>query len=445
MDELTHEKELRSLLAQKFEEQHIEAPEQAWNAIQTELFQSNSKKIGLWTWYFLGTIVIACLLLPLIFSNHESNYSIALTSKSTLRFGKNLTLSKNKSSDYETIKSNNNNTKSINNYKHSQLKKADLIASKKGTEQTTNYPLTLISQPRNLSYSGSQSIDSVLLVSRLQFHPINTFESSLLFPTILPFDASQFNNGTSNVSNQHSGWYLEVFSGLGRNVRTYEGYIEKAKQNKHAVFVSRSVKFKNTNMGVYVRKELTPSIQLRTGLNYGINTFTTRFFPIRIANAELNKEIQVSSPTGDLKSGNLELESAANQTSDSTSFLMRISHRSTYYQIPLSLTINSTNVKGPVVYGFTGLDFIFRGKEENKLLIRRQDFAKTAEIQRATKGKNAHLGLNVGFGISSTTSKKVQVYSECVYSRIFGPYYTGNVLTIYSQNWQLNAGLRFKL
>jgi hypothetical protein len=450
MDELTNEKDLRSLLSQKFEEHHIEAPQQAWNAIQAEMFPNTSKKRGAWVWWIFGTL-IGGLVCTVALTSSTENILLASASKSTLLLGNDSdqhifigvrTESKqvkiSKAAKHQIAPSTENKSKSRNKKDSRNRITNPSNTQIEGTIDSTRLLAGTIQNTRNAQSLTDSS-------NRLAFSPLFPLQTSLLLHALMPFSADQLTQSKTPRKAIASGWYIEAFSGLGRNIRSYEGYIDNAKGKNHAVFVNRTVKMKNTNMGIYLRKELTSTIQVRTGINYGYNTFTTRFFPIRIANGDLNKEIDVSSPVGELKSGDLDLESEANPTSDSTTFLMRLSHRSSYFQLPLSLTFNSVNARGPQVYGFTGVDFIVRGSEENNLLIRRQDFARTAQIERLNKGKTAHIGVHAGFGLASSSSENTQVYTECLYSRILGPYYTGNVLTIYSQSWQLNVGLRFKL
>jgi hypothetical protein len=442
MNEIRNEKKLQSLLSEKLEEHRIEAPEQTWNTIQTELFSTSASKRRIWFWLSAGFFFLCATLL---FVNVSSKPSMALISSSKLIF-----LIKKKHLEKTSILTplcifiGNESSLENSESSHSTL---SIPNSKKNnlTSEFTRFPSDLIIDNSEIFQADSFQADSFQFNLRMPYQPIFPFESTLLSVQIIPFNLTKENKTIENVSTNLPSWYIEMYAGFGRNVRTYDGLLELAKLNKHSTLINRTIAFKNRNIGFNLRKDLKPYLQLRAGFNYGVNTFTSRFFPILLSNNDLNKEIQVSSPVGELKSDNLELESAANQLSDSTSFLMRISHKSTYFQIPISLSFNSINSKGPILYGFSGLDIIFHGKEQNDLLLRREKFSRSALIQRNTERNKFNLGFNFGIGIASTSSKRLQVFSECVYSRVLGPYYSGNVLTIYSHNWQINTGLRMKM
>src|SRR3989338_834517 len=137
--------------------------------------------------------------------------------------------------------------------------------------------------------------------------------------------------------------------------------------------------------------------------------------------------------------------SASSPFSDTTTFLMRIIHRSGYISIPLSIRFNTTNAIGPQVYGYTGFDFVFRGKDQNTLIVRKSQTERSFSTSKPRESSGFYPGWHLGLGIATNPVRKLQLYGEFNYSQVLGNYYTGKVISIKSNNLQLNVGLRIKL
>lgn len=236
--------------------------------------------------------------------------------------------------------------------------------------------------------------------------------------------------------------FIDMYAGAGRNNRTYSGIVES---NSKAFIIDRTLRLKNSNFGFDYNYQFLPFASAGIGINMGTNRYTTRLFPVRIANTSLNDELEISSPSGELKSAPLDLADQASQFSDTTTFLMRIVHRSHYFSVPLSIRFNTTNTKGPQLYGYTGFDFLFRGKDKNTLIVRKSFTERSFSTSKPRETRGFYPGWHLGLGVSSNPKRKLQVYGEFNYSQVFGNYYTGKVISIRSNNVQLNVGLRIKL
>jgi hypothetical protein len=212
--------------------------------------------------------------------------------------------------------------------------------------------------------------------------------------------------------------------------------------NTNTYLIDRTIQLKNTNFGLDYNYQFLPFASARIGISMGTNRYTTRLFPIRIANTNLNNELNISSLSGDLKSAPLELDEQASSISDTTTFLMRIIHRSSYFSVPLSVRFNTTNEKGPQAYSYAGIDLVFRGNDQNLLIVRRSQFERSYSTSNARRTRDFYSGWHFGVGLASNNSHRFQFFGEFNYARVFGNYYTGNVISIKSANIQLNGGVR---
>ncbi len=124
---------------------------------------------------------------------------------------------------------------------------------------------------------------------------------------------------------------------------------------------------------------------------------------------------------------------------------MRIIHKSSYYTVPLSIRFNTTNIRGPQLFAYTGFDLNFRGNDKNTLIVRRFQVERVFSTSKPANAQTLYLGWHFGMGIASNPIRRLQVFSEFNYSSLFSDYYTGKIISIQSSNYQINVGLRFKL
>ncbi|ASS47252.1 MAG: hypothetical protein A3D31_15515 [Candidatus Fluviicola riflensis] len=470
---------LKQLLHKKLEEHTVSAPDFVWPAIEKELFPPTKKRRPFFWWFvfsglFLGTL--SCFFLfpanhlaasvdttagPIIETIDPLQASASMTAKNESKSttatnviqNKQLVLSHHETKDSSLLSSNQPNqhltnpahgktnrgltdgvkgkkagpnlgTKSNDSTNYSRPIHNSLIVETPGDKQTN----TVILSSEHADSSNHLELSLLLLPAKTMEHtpdPIRLIHPNVPFPLLfIPYS------------------FIDVYAGAGRNNRNYSGIVES---NSHAFIIDRTLRLKNRNFGLDYNYQFLPFASFRIGINMGTNRYTTRLFPVRIANTDLNDELDISSPSGELRSAPLDLADQASPFSDTTTFLMRIIHRSGYISIPLSIRFNTTNAIGPQVYGYTGFDFVFRGKDQNTLIVRKSQTERSFSTSKPRESRGFYPGWHLGLGIATNPVRKLQLYGEFNYSQVLGNYYTGKVISIKSNNLQLNVGLRIKL
>lgn len=469
---------LQQLLQEKLEEHTVPAPDFVWPAVEKELFPPAKKRRPVFWWFVFSGLFLGTLSFFILFPAHHMD--LALNGMTTpmnkslqpLQSGvSTATENKQKSitsstivQDHQSVLTNtdNNNNRLLSSIPSDQdartatLRKDDQKrATKTSQGKKTNPKVDPGTDP---STPLLPLVDPLIAENQQNSQPKDTVSSpdnrqdennDLSFSTLL---AKTITYTTDTVRSIHPEKpfpklffpyaFIDIYAGAGRNNRMYTGIAESASK---AFIIDRTLRLKNRNFGVDYNYQFLPFASARIGINMGSNRYTTRLFPIRIANTSLNDELEISSPSGELKSAPLDLADQASQISDTTTFLMRIVHRSHYFSVPLSIRFNTTNLKGPQLYGFTGLDFMFRGKDHNTLIVRKLFTERSFSTSKPRETRGFYPGWHIGMGIATNAERKLQLYGEFNYSQVFGDYYTGKVISIRSNNVQLNAGLRIKL
>ena len=482
MKEHNDDPKLQQLLHEKLEEHTIPAPDFMWPAIEKELFPPAKKRRPFFWWFvfsglFLGTLSYIFLFpanhidfsfvgTPVPMSqtrkSHQSSNSTTTinqnnqsettttASKSTQNKNSALTNSEPKNNPLLTSNQQPQNSKTAKNRKNnrkSSLENNQGTKLNQGANPVTNSTRFLTSIAGSLIVLNTQNghlNDSVLTPENLRNN-----EADLAF-NLLQAKPIEYSTDTVRLIHPEKPFpklffpysFIDIYAGVGRNNRTYSGIVET---NSKAFIIDRTIPLRNRNFGLDYNYQFLPFASFRIGINHGTNRYTTRLFPIRIANTSLNDELEISSPSGELKSAPLDLADQASPISDTTTFLMRIVHRSQYISIPLSIRFNTANLHGPQVYGYTGFDFVFRGKDQNTLIVRKSFTERSFSTSKPRSARGFYSGWHLGLGISSNPVRKLQVYGEFNYSQVFGNYYTGKVISIRSNNVQMNVGLRINL
>lgn len=488
MKEQNNDKELQQLLREKLEEHTVPAPDFVWPAIEKELFPPAQKRRPFFWWFIFSGVFLGTLFVFFLYQTKGTSISSGMSAvaihTSLQPATKTISTHENQSSSTAQLPSNEKNltvTSASENDEHVTQKSAKNESSFKKSDQPGTQSKTYVNssssskqKTKRPSAQKSPTNDVAIPVTAIPAHaslgmgvlmgktigdfaaikPIagltqpdsnRVFTMNTLSPKTLSFlpDTVGRINPILPLSEQFAKFsFIDIYFGAGRNRRTYSGMIET---NSNAVIVDRTLQLKNTNFGIDYNYQFLPFASVRIGVNMGANRYITRLFPIRIANTELNNELEISSPGGDLKSAPLELDDQASSISDTTTFLMRIVHRSRYFAVPLSIRFNTTNAKGPQLYGYTGFDFVFRGNDQNTLIVRKSQFERSYSTSNARGARGFYSGWHLGVGLASNASRKVQLFSEFNYSQVFGNYYTGKIISIRSNNVQLNLGLRINL
>ncbi|HLP54944.1 MAG TPA: hypothetical protein VK151_07940 [Fluviicola sp.] len=488
MKEHNNDTELQQLLREKLEGHTVPAPDFVWPAIEQELFPRAKKRRSFFWWFIFAGLFLGTLSWFFLFPSKSTDFSFgtaaapvsktvqslqpiptAATEKQSQSTDKS-TVTKSKSSGTTAMHSNEPGTNTSEKHNGPFVsssqpgKDPTTVANKsvpgKGAKRPSpsKSPSNPPTKPVTYTIAHSSSVTASLIAKTAgYFATINTIAEtrqpdsndvsamSALSSKTIAFqpDTVKLIHPFIPLSIGFSGYsFIDVYLGVGRNRRTYSGIVES---NSNAFIIDRTLQLKNTHFGIDYNYQFLPFASAGIGLNMGSNRYITRLFPIRIANTDLNKELEISSPGGDLKSAPLELEDQASSISDTTTFLMRIIHRSKYLAIPLTIRFNTTNARGPQLYGFTGFDFVFRGKDQNTLIVRRSLFERSYSTSNPRGARGFYSGWHLGLGLASNPSRRLQLYGEFNYSQVFGNYYSGKVISIKSSHLQLNAGLRINL
>lgn len=488
MIEQNNDRELQQLLREKLEEHNVPAPDFVWPAIEKELFPPAKKRRPFFWWFILSGVLLGTFLSYFLLSPKGTGISSGMSAiaiHTALQPADSTSSTHAKQSTFTTQLPSNEKNPSVAPSSDNHGHFTGVTAKNNYSSPATNQPGIRSKTPIDNSFSdksltktpsvqtspnnhfvnpvatipASASLGVGLLMGKtigdfVAIKPIsgltqpdsaNVLTMNTLSPKTLSFlpDTVGRIRSILPLSGQFAKFsFIDVYFGAGRNRRTYSGMIET---NSNAVIVDRTLQLKNTNFGIDYNYQFLPFASARIGVNTGANRYTTRLFPIRIANTDLNNELEISSPGGDLKSAPLELEDQASSISDTTTFLMRIVHRSRYFAVPLSIRFNTTNAKGPQLYGYTGFEFVFRGNDQNTLIVRKSQFERSYSTSNARGTRGFYSGWHLGVGLASSASRRVQLYSEFNYSQVFGNYYNGKVISIKSSNLQLNFGMRVHL
>lgn len=483
MKEHNDDPKLQQLLHEKLEEHTIPAPDFIWPAIEKELFPPAKKRRLFFWWFvfaglFLGTLSFSYFFL---FPANHIDFSfvgVPVTMGQTMKSrqtidstttGNEVTSNMTASNSTQHTQpassggSGTENNKSLfNSTQQHQTSKTTKGRTNKhkntagnDQEMQTNPEINPVAISTKYFSSIAGSVIAKIAESRQPNDSILTPENPRNKEDDLALNllqAKSITHSTDTVRLIHPEKpfpklffpysFIDIYAGVGRNNRTYSGIVET---NSKAFIIDRTIPLRNRNFGLDYNYQFLSFASFRIGINHGTNRYTTRRFPIRIANTALNDELEISSPSGELKSAPLDLADQASPFSDTTTFLMRIVHRSHYISIPLSIRFNTPNIRGPQVYGYTGFDFVFRGKDQNTLIVRKSFTERSFSTSKPRSARGFYPGWHLGLGISSNPVRKLQVYGEFNYSQVFGNYYTGKIISIRSNNVQLNVGLRMNL
>lgn len=483
MKEHNNDSELQRLLREKLEEHTVPAPDFAWPAIEKELFPPAKKRRPFFWWFVFSGLFLGTFTLFFLFQSTGTDIATGMSATAIHQTLPVLqptvkpidTSSEQQSSSKSPANSSENNatkaaTSNSNAYEASvsSMNSGSDPSGKPSKTHETNSQTQTITQPDSQQHLPTNTVKPIASVPAraLSGTHLVIAKTTRYFTTLETTAKNQLPDSSkvlslSNLSpktitfqpdsirpippllpplGSFKGYsFIDWYVGAGRNRRTYTGIVES---NSTAFIIDRSIPLKNTNFGIDYNYQFLPFASARIGVNMGSNRYITRLFPIRIANTDLNNELEISSPSGDLKSAPLELDDQASSISDTTTFLMRIVHRSRYFSVPLSVRFNTTNEKGPQLYGYTGFDFVFRGNDQNTLIVRRSQFERSYSTSSPRGARGFYSGWHLGAGLASNNSRRFQFYGEFNYSQVFGNYYSGKVVSIKSANLQVNLGLR---
>ena len=480
MKEHNDDLNLRQLLHEKLEEHTVSAPDFIWPAIEQELFPPAKKRRPFFWWFVFSGLFLGLFSFSYFFIFPVNHIDLSLNG-TMLPISK--TMQSLQSSDSTTTKNNPESTstsiaiqRNPSGLYNAETKNKPLLSSNQPNQHARTSKVRKVNRKSTteanrgtkINPEATPIVDPVNYISPLvdplivehsqsgqpkdsASNPVKPQDENndLTFSTLLA-KTIDFKTDTVRLTHPEMPFpklffpysFIDIYAGVGRNNRTYSGIVESSSK---AFIIDRTLRLRNSNFGFDYNYQFLSFASVRIGLNHGTNRYTTRLFPVRIANTALNDELEISSPSGELKSAPLDLADQASQISDTTTFLMRIVHRSQYFSVPLSIRFNTANTKGPQLYGYTGFDFLFRGKDRNTLIVRKSFTERSFSTSKPRETRGFYPGWHLGLGISSNPKRRLQVYGEFNYAQVFGNYYTGKVISIRSSNAQLNVGLRINL
>lgn len=241
-------------------------------------------------------------------------------------------------------------------------------------------------------------------------------------------------------SKNENKWEYDVFLGFGKNSRRNTNL----GTSNSIVLSDKILRYKNRTIGMNFRYQMYPHIGFRTGFAFGSNRFTTRLFPVSIANDKLNQNLEIGTSDGVMRTSGLSSNGINANGTDTSTYLMRVIHRSGYLSVPVSVYFNTTKKpKQPYLYASTGFDFTLRGRERNLLVVRSESLDRNISLSRNRKqsglATNWHANLGVAFPITQRTS----FFTEINYAYNLSNGLKNNYIKTRYSYFQWVLGLRF--
>jgi|GEM_PF-5096121 len=279
------------------------------------------------------------------------------------------------------------------------------LKTERVTEQNIDFMQTLLPVPLAVSFQEASQLSSI--------------------PEILPF-ALPFQ--------RH---YYQFHASVGREIRTFN-----VSNPNNQSLLDKSVALKHHGIGFNYQYQFHPNWAVHTGVYAYRTGFITRQFPISIANQNLDGELVFDTPEGEFKSEPLELSSYANVQQDTTVFLGRIIHRSSFVSLPLAIRYNTNRSSGLNFYTQAGVQFNLRASERNTLVIKKSAFERNFASGRSGRQRKIAPSAMLAVGLQTQSIGRVQYFTELSYARVLGEYYKGPRVSIQSQFVTVGAGLR---
>lgn len=233
---------------------------------------------------------------------------------------------------------------------------------------------------------------------------------------------------------------FDIYAGIGRSPRQNTVLADE----NILILTDSKVQLKNRLMGFNVRYQITPHFGVRSGVGVGINRYRSRFFPVSIPNDQLNQNVEIATADGVLRLVGLESNALPSNNADTSTFVMRVVHRSTHLFVPVSIYFNTTmKPKKVYFYGATGVDFATRIRERNAVIVRSSGNDRDVSLERLKRGISILTNWHVNAGLAFPFENKVELFTELNYSLNISNDLKSNYLKTNFSYFQVILGLRF--
>jgi hypothetical protein len=230
-------------------------------------------------------------------------------------------------------------------------------------------------------------------------------------------------------------WMMSFY--LGREIRDFD-----IVQGPRANLVDPTLVMRHRGVSFDYQYQFSRHVSFLAGVFLHRTRFTSRLFPIRIANENLDDELTFNAPTGELKSQPLNSSDLASTFSDTTVLLARLHNRSSYVSLPLAIRLTSSTIGRLQFYGDIGIQLNYKFHDKNTLIIRKNAFERSFESQRVSIRRWINPSFQTGIGILWGQANRVQFFTELNYNRYLGELYSSPTMSIIGQNFGLNIGMR---
>ncbi|MFA7274703.1 MAG: hypothetical protein WC044_12615 [Crocinitomicaceae bacterium] len=294
----------------------------------------------------------------------------------------------------------------------------DTVKTNTNTESTVN--------PVSNVLAFSDSIKNPTLPPNADSSAVNTEKYTNTLPLITDYSLKRFR--------------FDYYVGLGRSPRA-----NKILTNDAALILTDNiVRLKNRMIGMNIRYQMTPHIGVRSGVVFGVNRYRTRLFPVAIANDQLNQNVEIATADGLMRATGLESNALSSNNVDTSTYLMRVFHRSSYLSVPVSLYFNSTmKPKKMYFYGMSGFDFSIKGRERSLLIVRSDVNERSIALERLNNKKHVATNWHASVGLSYPFSNTFEIFGEFNYALNISNRLKNNYLNTKYSYFQLMFGIRF--
>lgn len=237
-----------------------------------------------------------------------------------------------------------------------------------------------------------------------------------------------------------SRFSLEIYSGLGRNIRRVRSDFD-AENITNKDLDGKRVKLRNKFIGVSTTYEISKYFAVQGGILIGSNRFRSRIFEKEVIQEADNSNYQFKTADGNMDLDREELTSYYTE-SDTTLLRMRINYRSTYVSIPIVFKISLPgNIIVPYFKFGGSWDKALRSKSTLTVL----NDNTTYKLRRSVSERASSFQSIVGFGFATNFKSGINFFLEPNFSLPLTNFNRASNLRVSSRFTQLKAGISIRL
>ncbi len=461
--------ELRDFFQRRLEDESVQPPEAAWEQIRTSLPKRRRKKLA--AVFFLSMLAIITGVLTGWFA-YQRNATKQVVSQAQKAAPKFITTepesSKAASASSSSTGINSQQPETIGHKKVTQWQASDKHVQY-FNKSKVHFPANATAKEQSSTSIGSRDEPERIIANgnqdQQEIHTRGTTPQSANIADA-NFIEDQANNRIpyKNVSppetshtlllvDQHfqdskkaaktvTPWSVEIMGGFGKNTRSISGTFD-GNSLAGKELSDRKVKLKNRLAGIQGGYTFNRYLTLQLGILYGRNSVQSRWFNKLLKDQPDNESYEFSTMEGSLKIASTDLNPYF-QNNDSIYVRMRISNRSSYISIPLSLKLSLP--AGPIIpYLRAGLSLDLKTSDHTSLQVRNgYGKTKTANFKIFEQQTISTVNVMTAAGLSSNTKWGLNLFGEINYSHGISPYYSKNNFEISSSFVQYKLGLSYR-